>query len=210
MFYKSTNFDLSNNAKEWVLEQYTSRFHKEFYHDLDIIPLLPNIQNTWQKSIVCDEINEFLKSYNLDISYQGITSFISNSNCWYIGNPHVDVKIDFDGSQYPIRTRFNILILGDSFDKMFWWKNFSWDDPKMEQTSFTSMTGHQYFSYCVPGNNPEERWDYLGKPTTEAINFLTPSAFVKTDCAHTVNVSVGRRLILTVAFDKDITEIIGP
>ena len=56
----------------------------------------------------------------------------------------------------------------------------------------------------------EERWQCLGTPTEIKSNLLVPSAFVKTDCAHTVSVSAGPRLIVTVAIDKPLHEIIGP
>ena len=61
----------------------------------------------------------------------------------------------------------------------------------------------------IPGSNPDERWDYLGTPNTTKSNLLIPSAFVQTDCAHAVILSPEPRLIVTVALDKTIEEIIG-
>jgi len=65
-------------------------------------------------------------------------------------------------------------------------------------------------SRSVPGATPDIRWTLLGKPDAEIRNLYNPSAFVRTNCAHTVSVSPGPRLIVTVALDKNIQEIFGP
>ena len=53
------------------------------------------------------------------------------------------------------------------------------------------------------------RWKWLGEPTHCEDRLLAPSAFVRTNCPHTVSVSPGPRIIVTVAFDKTIEEIAG-
>ena len=80
-------------------------------------------------------------------------------------------------------------------------------DERMVDSSYVDLNGIEYISKSVIGNTMKERWNYLGEPTMIASNILTPSAFVKTDCVHTVTCSAGPRLIVTVALNKSIEEL---
>jgi hypothetical protein len=176
-------------------------------HDLDINQYYGNNQTEWHDSIVGHELNTYLKQYKCDTSYYGITTFICNTTDTYLGNPHVDTRIDEDGVQTIIKSRLNVLVLGNPTDNMFWWDTMRYGDEQMIDSSYKDLNDIEYISKSVPGNTMHERWDYLGKPTMIANNILTPSAFVKTDCAHTVTCSPGPRLILTVALNKSIEEL---
>ena len=176
-------------------------------HDLDINQYVGDIQTEWYYSIVGHELNTYLKQYKCDTSYYGITTFISNTTETYLGNPHVDTRFDIHHNPSTIKSRLNVLILGNPLDNMFWWDTMRYGDEQMVDSSYVDINGIEYVSKSVPGNTMRERWDYLGEPTMTANNILMPSAFVKTDCVHTVTCSAGPRLIVTVALNKSIKEL---
>ena len=203
-YFLKTSFVFSENAKDWILSHYEDKFKKNFYHDLDITNFQSQLE--WYKSIAGKELIEFLHSCNCSISYYGINSFISNHTEDYIGNPHVDTKFA-NSRSYRIQTRFNVMVLGNPADEMVWWKDIEYGDQRLIDHRFRTLSGTEYISKAIPGNTVEERWEYMGEPTLRASNLLTPAAFVRTDCVHTVSVSPGPRLIVTVAIDKPIKKI---
>ena len=202
MFYYQTDFDFSPSAKQYIKNIYKHKFNQNYYHDLDSEKLISPL------SLPSREIVKFLSKYNLNTKYQRITAFTSNSDVWFEGNPHVDI-IRIKGEQVPIRTRFNIMIEGNIDDTMYWWKDISWGSDRLIQNQFTLKSGITYNSYSIPGDSPKERWDYMGEPFNKKDKLLTPSAFVRTDCTHTVNVSPGPRLIITVAFAETFDDIVS-
>lgn len=206
-FYHKTSFEFSTEAKSWVLDRYHMRFNQHFFHDFDPTQINSHSQIQWRDSIAGQEIIDFLKQYNCTIDYYGIGVFISNTETQIYSNPHSDIKFS-NGTQSKIKSRFNVMILGNQSDEMVWWQDFEYNDARSIDTKFTSSMGHSYVSKSVPGNNPSERWDYLGEPTFRAGNILTPSAFVKTDCAHAVILSSEPRLLVTVAIDRSLSEIV--
>jgi hypothetical protein len=210
MFYHSTDFDFSSTAKQWILARYAYRFADHFYHDLDANQFSYKSQQQWTNSAAGKELLAFLAGYNLDSSYYGITAFISNASTWFLGNPHIDVKYDVCMREHPIRSRFNVLVQGNSADKMYWWDHMHWGDSRLSRSQFRDLYNRAYTSISIPGDSVDARWQYLGTSSISQAHVLTPSAFIKTDCVHTVNVSPGPRLIVTVAFDKTIEKIIGP
>ena len=176
-------------------------------HDLDINQYYGNNQAEWHRSIVGYELNNYLKQFDCDTSYYGITTFISNTTDTYLGNPHVDTRFNMQAIPSRIKSRLNVLVLGNPLDNMFWWDTMRYSDEQMIDSSYKDLNGVEYISKSVPGNTMRERWDYLGEPTMTANNILTPSAFVKTNCVHTVTCSAGPRLIVTVALNKSIEEL---
>jgi hypothetical protein len=202
MFYYQTDFDFSLVAKQYIKNIYKHKFNQNYYHDLEPEKLILSISPPGR------EIVNFLSKYNLNTKYQGITAFTSNSDTWFEGNPHVDI-MQINGEQVPIRTRFNIMIEGNPDDSMYWWKDISWGSDQLVQNKFTLRSGHGYDSYSIPGNDPKERWYYMGEPSDKKDKLLTPSAFVRTDCTHTVNVSPGPRLIISVAFSETFDDIVS-
>ena len=98
MLYHKTNFAFSEKATEWVIKQYEVHFTNDFYHDLDTSLLNQKMQYLWNSSVVGKELQNFLKIYNLDTRYYGITTFISNSTLPFIGNPPVDNKFHYDAN----------------------------------------------------------------------------------------------------------------
>ena len=212
-FYHKLLFDLSPTAKQWVIDRYADRFTQNFWHDADMTQVFDQTaQAEWQQGPVGQELIPFLATYGLDTSYQGITAFISNTEQDYPGNPHLDIKVDSDLSQDIIKSRINIMILGNSNDEMVWWDWLSYGDARLQATEYTTYVFDQERKFVcvnVPGDTKPERLAFLGEPTHRQRDLLTPSAFVRTDCAHTANLTAGPRLIVTVSFNKTIDEILS-
>lgn len=205
--FHQTDFTFSESARQWIVDRYQDRFNRKFFHDLDITQ--NEFQKEWHNSLAGQELTTFLSKYNCDTSYYGINVFVSNMPYAIKSNPHMDAKFS-KGNAYRIKSRFNVMVLGNPEDPMVWWDQIEYGDPSLVEYKFHSITGQEYSSMCIPGNDPVERWEYLKEPTLRVTNLLTPSAFVKTDCAHAVILSEGPRLIVTVALDKSVDEIIKP
>lgn len=204
MYYISTDFDFSDRARQWILDQFHDRFSTKFLHDLDVSQFYAGQQEKWHQSPAGTEILEFLSHWGLDSSLYGIGAFISNADKFFMGNPHVDTGYTTNMERFEIRSRFNVMVLGNPQDTMFWWKDLCYDDARLERKSFWDLDGRHYIGSAIPGENPADRWNYLGTPSVSAAGILTPSGFVRTNCAHTVHVSPGPRLLITVALDQDI------
>ncbi len=206
-FYHKTEFKFSSAAVSWILSRYQHRYNDIFFHDLDITQSDPKSQAEWHASLPGRELRTFLLGYNCDTSYYGINVFLSNTKELVRGNPHIDAKFTKDNT-FKIKSRFNVMVLGNPEDSMVWWNTMQWGDERLINHPFTTITGKSYVSKAIPGTTPNERWEFLGKPTEEVTNLLTPSAFVRTDCAHTIYTSGQPRLIVTVALDKTLEEIL--
>ena len=128
-----------------------------------------------------------------------------------LGNPdpHIDTKTDpITGAVHRIRSRLNVMVMGNPYDPLIWWSSLEYDDPRIVETKFLAPNGREYTNKSVPGHDTQSRYEFLGAPELVARNVYTPSAFVKTDCAHTVHFTPGPRLIVTVALDKSIEELV--
>ena len=209
-FYHKLDFDVSKDSREWIIKRYETKFKDRFYHHDDTAQLYSSeLQKEWQDSLVGQEISEFLLKYGCDKSTYSITTFLCNTSEFFPGNPHVDFKFDKQLVQSPIKTRLNVMILGNPEDEMVWWDHVPYDSPSLIDVEFTDGgTGLTVNYPTVPGDTKEDRLNFLGNPTYVAKSTLTPSAFVKTDCVHTVNLSPRPRIILTVALDKTIEELL--
>jgi len=208
MIYQTTNFNFSRDAADWVIARYQDRFSQNFDHDLDPAQHTQEAQEEWHASPVGQELVPFLATYGLDTSYYGISAFISNSDKPFIGNPHIDTRFNPDGTSSEIKSRFNVLVQGNPNDRMVWWHNWTYWDPRLNPDSL-EIDGKTFSYRSIPGKDPKVRWEALGLPDFVS-DPLTPSAFVRVNCAHTVKVSAGPRIVVTVALDKWLHEIVGP
>ena len=205
-FYRTSDFKFSPDARQWILDRYSSRFDQNFYHDFDVTQMNSTSQQEWKTSVAGREIIEYLETCGCDCGYYGIGVFISNTDQIVRSNPHYDVRFK-NGTQSRIKTRFNTRILGESADQMLWWSQFEYGDTRFIEQKFTALTGQQYTSRSVPGNTVEERLEWLGPPDVVESELLQPSAFVRTDCVHALVLSPVPRLIVTVAIDRDLESI---
>jgi hypothetical protein len=220
MYYISTSFEFSPTARKFILDYYarSNLFGTNFLHGEDMSQETPLKQTIWVNGIVGQELKSFLAPYGCDLSYRGITFFICNTKESYLGNPHIDSTPDgsidnvdeyMQGSGTVINSRFSVMILGNPEDPLTWWNNMQFGDERMVAHQFKYINGKEYVAKNIPGNSMEERWAYLGEPTHVASNVFTPSAFIKTDCAHTITCSPVPRLMLTVPLNKSIKELSG-
>jgi hypothetical protein len=210
-FYHPVDFDLSAEAKQWVINRYAEKFKEPFYHDADVAQIFSEeFQKEWRASPLGQEIQVFLDQYGLDTSFFGITAFVHNQNEFYLGNPHVDSVVDKDLNFKRLKTRLNIMVLGNPEDPMEWWDWLDFDDDRYVSADYRTIDGMPFtYPKSIPGDTKEDKFKFLGKPTLSVKNALAPSAFVKTDCVHNVSLSPGPRIIVTVCFDKTIEEILS-
>jgi len=203
MFYRKTDFEFSKQSKDLIVSLFSDRWKESFPHDVEYgsLKALGSDTNT-----IYEELNLFLLGYNLNCSYAGISIFLSNLREKTKTNPHIDI-LHKNKERLPISARFNIMILGNPNDPMFWWNKMKFGDPDHIENTFTYF-GKPYRSLGIPGNTVEERWNYLGEPTEIKNNLLTPSSFVNTINAHALELSPGPRLIVSVPFDKNIEDIV--
>ena len=193
-------------ARNWVLDRYAGRLEGNIGHDTDLTQYTPSAQAEWSNSIVGKELNAFLSQYGCNTEFGGINVFMCT-----LGNPdpHIDTKSDIEtGIVYRIKSRLNVMVMGNPHDPLIWWSNFTYDDPRITETKFQAPDGREYTNKSVPGGDTQGRYAFLGAPDHVARNVYTPSAFVRTDCAHTVHFIPGPRLIVTVALDKTIEELL--
>lgn len=218
MFYLKQTFDFSQETKKMLLTYFSNKFNVNFPHAEVIEEEQPYKKFLWAKTAVGRELEDFLKKFNCDLNYNGISFFVSNTVDYYIGNPHIDsipdsktggsdAYLHAHGSR--IKSRFSVMILGNSQDPMHWWQTMPFGDPRLVVNEFQYLNGQKYFSLNIPGSDTAARWDYLGEPSLVAEDVWSPSAFIKTDCAHTVNCSAGPRLMVTVPLQKSIEDIMS-
>lgn len=218
MFYSTIDFDFSVKTKKLLLDYFLVKFKINFPHAEAIEEEHPYKKFLWAKTAVGQELAVFLKKFNCNLDYHGINFFVSNTADYYIGNPHIDSIPDnqtnnsdayLHASGSRIKSRFSVMVLGNSQDPMYWWDFMPFGDPRLVVNEFKYLNNERYYSLNIPGSDTKERWDYLGQPTFVADKVWAPSAFIKTDCAHTVNCSPGPRLMVTVPLQKSVEEIIS-
>lgn len=202
MFYYKTDFEFTQRSLNLITNIFSSRWNRHFSHDAEY-----NSLEIFEHSIspVNRELKLFLSKFNLNLSYAGINVFLSNLTEKAKTNPHIDVLHKHQG-RFPIKSRFNVMIMGNTNDPMFWWDKIKFGDPDHVENEFTYFN-QPYKSLGIPGNTIEERWQYLGEPTEVKYNLLTTSSFVNTNYAHALELSPGPRLILSVPLDKNIEDI---
>lgn len=209
LFYP-TDFKFSSEATKWVLEKFEYRFKENFKHNFD----LSISQNEWRSSPAGKEILDFLSQYNCDTSQLIIGAQISNNAENGIMRPHVDSyrKLDADENDFLElkNTRFNVFVLGTPEDELYWWSNINHDDSRLiEKTTISPVSLKTFKTMWVPGNTNREQIAYLGPHDYSTSYAGIPSAFLRTDCIHTLKLSKGPRLLISVGFDKPLTEIVS-
>jgi len=197
MFYKKSEFRFTDNSNEYIIKMFRDFFQKKFSHDL-----YSKISSNFIYTQPGKELLIYFRNHK--IKFGKIQAFVSNNDKWFRGNPHIDLTTHIN--PITIQSRFNVLILGNPTDRMYWWDKF-YAIEHLELKEFTYLNGIKYKSYGVKGNTIDERWNFVGEPTFSVADILCPSAFVKTNCVHTVNVSKGPRLILTVQLDTKIEDL---
>lgn len=200
MYYLQTDFEFSTKTKNQIQKKFAHFFTKSFEHDAEY----KTLKFVSEITPLGKELKDYLKKFNLNFNYAGINAFISNTKIYTKTSPHVDV-LHRNNTFLPIRSRFNVMILGNRTDPMIWWKNFTFNNPNHIEKTFNYF-GHEYRSLSVPGDNIQERLNYLGTPTFVKNNLLCSSAFVNTSIAHALEISPIPRLVISVPFDKNLED----
>jgi hypothetical protein len=198
IYYRQTSFDISDRTKFVILKTFENIWNSRFDHDIEY----QFTNKVLLRTNLALEISKFLQLYKLDFQYAGIQFFTSNLTESENTNPHVDVL--HRQGLLPIRSRFNILVLGNPSDPMVWWNNVKWGDSSLQKTE-VSYKGTKYYSYAIKGENVLD----LGPPSFIKQNLLMPSAFVSTHYAHALNLSKGPRLVISVPLEKEISDYIN-
>jgi len=208
LLFHQTEFNFSLEAKSWIIARYSSHFNENFFHNLDGSQV--KFQHEWRDSLAGQELLNFLSQYVNDTSDLIITAHLCNTKVKSMGLPHIDYARPNGVDRELIATRFNVMVLGNPEDIMYWWTEFDDLHPALTETTLiTARTNRSYPAKTMPGKNTQEKLEYLGKATGKAENLLTPSAFVRTDCVHAICTSPGPRLVVTVGFRQKINEIVN-
>ena len=200
MFYSQTEFDFTEKTKNLIIKKFAHFFTENFEHDAEY----KTLQFISEITPIGKELHTFLSKFKLNFNYSGINAFISNTSIYTLTNPHVDV-LHKNMSFLPIKSRFNVMILGNKNDPMLWWDDFKFGNPNHVKSTFNYF-GKKYESLGIPGDTIKERLDYLGRPSCIKSNLLSPSSFVNTYIAHALEISPVPRLIISVPIDKNIEE----
>jgi hypothetical protein len=208
MLFHQTTFGFSQPALDWITNYYKDKYETNFHHNLDGIQW--RHQDIWHASPAGIELLNFLKQYYCNTENLIITAHLSNTKNSGFTNPHVDVINRGAAEPKIIKSRFNVLVKGNVEDAMYWWPNIACGDHRLIPAVHTSSrTGKPYNTFTVPGDTIKEKFIFLGKADVIKSNLLTPSAFVRTDCMHTIFTSAGPRLVVTVEFDETIEELLN-
>jgi hypothetical protein len=129
------------------------------------------------------------------------------------GNPHIDTKgtNDHDGDRFDVPVRFNILLRGDTNQKMSWW-NRGRDDPAVEVFLFKRKDGslarrlqaRGARSQTYPDGSKSEQYSHIGPAdwTCDKLAQLNARAsFVRTDILHALDWTAhSPRFVLSIRF----------
>jgi hypothetical protein len=203
-FIKS-DFKFSQESLDWIKATFEFVKDKNEGHDLfktEFSERKLGRKVSFEGSLALEEIKNYLKKFGIDDSYfddlTGPDIFFSNKPHPSPHFPHFDLlrKIGL------VKSRFNVCVIYGLNDDMFWWEDVVPGHP-LVMPDYRQQIG-------LKGTTSQERLSYLGNPTSIAENMYndTCSAFVRTDCAHSITIkNPGVRLVVTVALNKSIDEL---
>ena len=212
-FIKS-DFKFSQESLDWIKNTFDCVQNINEWHDLfrtEVSERKLGRKISFEGSPVLEEIKNYLKKFGIDESHyndiNGPDVFISNKPHPTPHFPHFDTATKIRGPQYwggvkLVKSRFNVCIIYDPNDDMWWWEDVVPGHPLVMQDRRQAVG--------LKGLSAQERVAHLGEPTSKADMLYgdTCSAFVRTDCAHSFTIKKpGVRLVVTVALDKSIDEL---
>lgn len=222
--YYNSDFEFSDESVKWIEDIYYHPLKDTFvpydkYATPDTGKKLLSKRVSWEGTSAIKELRDYLKPWGVDASYIGTDLcgpdvFISNMPRPQLGYPHIDgYKWDDTNpdKRLPVLTRFNIVIKYNPDDSMFWWEDVVAGHPLVGAQDHTSEIGVRNYQYlAIKGNNGNEKWDNLGKPSAikNGLYKNHRSAFLRTDCAHCVNIdNAGYRLVVALALPMTLAEL---
>ena len=222
--YYNSDFTFSSEAIKWIEDTYYHPFKNTYvpydkYATTDTGKKLLENKISWEGTLAIKELREYLTSWGIDPDYigsdlAGPDVFVSNDmNKPQIGFPHIDgYKWDDinPNKRLPVLTRFNVVIKYNPNDSMFWWEDDIDGHPLVGIQNHDSLGGYQNFQYlAIKGHTGEDKWKNLRKPSKQAIVYKNhQSAFLRTDCAHCVNIDEpGFRLVVALALPYSLEQL---
>lgn len=219
-FFKS-DFKFSEKSINWINNNFnflfsdpkvcehalirTFKFESKFGHKV-----------SFKDSPVLEELQNYLENFGIPKEYfinekNGPDVFLANNVNVKLHSPHIDETLEYDdkfpGGVKPVLTRFNSFIKYSPYEDMWWWENVVPGSPLIdtyETKEFVERLG-------IKGKTSVQKLSYLGPPShvAKSLYLDTSSAFIKTDCAHSISLrSPGIRFGITVALDKTIEELL--
>lgn len=229
--YHHSDFKFSEEAMEWIRETYVYPFKGKdqiIYYDKYPTSLaegkLFNKKLSWHGTRALEEMRDYLETWGIPRDYLGTdiagpdVFMFNNNTVSQRGYPHIDgYKWDDNDrtKRLPVLTRFNVVIEYNPDDTMFWWENIVQGHPLVGSKTHISVnkegkpvTNTQHLA--ILGDGEDDLWNKCGTPSfqKEGLYRNHVSAFLRTDCAHCVNISrPGFRLVVATALDRTMADL---
>lgn len=229
--YHHSDFSFSDEALGWIKETYVEPYKGKdtvVYYDKYPTSIaktkLFNKDITWEGTKALEELREYLALWGIPKDYLGQPHvgpdvfMFNNNNYSQVGYPHIDGYMRDDKNPnliLPVLTRFNIVIEYNPDDNMYWWEDIVQGHPLVGPVlhEFKDVHGNTLTNYQllgIKGNGAADLWSKCGTPsfTKNGLYKNHKSAFLRTDCAHCVNISKpGFRLVVATALNKSLEEL---
>jgi hypothetical protein len=229
--YHHSDFKFSDRALEWIKETYVYPYKgKDQVVIYDKYPTslsenkLFNKKISWEGTQALEELRDYLGAWGIARDYLGTdiagpdVFMFNNNRVSQRGFPHIDGYKWADESQtkrLPVLTRFNVVIEYNPDDTMFWWEDIVQGHPLVGSKTHQGL-GHdgQIIAntqhLAILGDGVDDLWEKCGTPSFQKQGLYKDycSAFLRTDCAHCVNISKpGFRLVVATALDRTLEDL---
>jgi hypothetical protein len=223
--YHHSDFKFSDEALAWILKTYYEPFKDVFvpydkYATTEAETKLFRKKISWEGTIALQEMRNYLSTWGIDPNYVGTPEcgpdvFLFNSKEFsQQGFPHIDgYKWDDQdpNKRLPVLTRFNVVVKYNPDDPMHWWEEVSPGHPLVGAVEHTGKWGEKNFQHlAITGKDGAEKWKNLGTPSTtkEGLYKNHCAAFLRTDCAHSVDITQpGFRLVIATALNLTLEQL---
>lgn len=215
--YLTVDFSLSASAWDWAqtaIQPAVDDYQINAPLDGGLVNLTADQKKQWYHGPVWREIKAFTDSLGLPPGE--IQFFIYKSRPPIDdprGNPHIDTMGtgDHDGDRFDVPVRFNILLRGETNQKMSWW-NRDRTDPAVEVFLFKRKDGslgrrlqaRGAKSLAYPTGSKTEQYSHLGEPDWTCDNLAQlnrRASFVRTDILHALDwTAYSPRVVLSIRF----------
>ena len=217
--YFKLDFRFSDTSIHWIERKFHFLFTKPRHHYLYRTKNFltdHNVKVSFKNSLPLREIKAYLLQYGIPENYydneeNGPDIFVSVTTESKPPHPHIDETQILDPSVpngvRPVLTRFNTFITYSPYEDMYWWEDVVPGHPLV----VSYENGVIYQKLGIKGNGALHKLYNLGQPSHISHHMYkdTQSAFVRTDCAHSVSSKFpGTRFGITVSINKTIDELI--
>lgn len=207
--YLTVDFSLSPAAWQWAqdaIEPVIEDFQATAPIEGALLSLSREQQDLWYNSQVWQEITDFTDQAGLprgDLQFFAYKSRPPKPDPR--GNPHIDTTGPsvHEGDRIDVTARFNILLRGDTNQRMSWW-NRDRNDPAIVVSLFQRKDGAMVRRLQARGDNKTQQYHNIGPAewTCDSLAQLNARAsFVRTDILHALDWTAhSPRFVLSVRF----------